>query len=146
MFHFIISGPAEPSQTKTEAAPAAPSGISVLTADKRRYSQKIFNNMDFSVPPPGMNVPPPTSIPPPNFQNPPPFTDENFDAFEENYEGGYEPTQESQWVAPPSTYVGDRPPNSDAPPGDAAYDEKSRDPWQRANGGSASRGVERRYR
>ena len=86
MFHFIISGPAEQSQTKTEAAPAAPSGISVLTADKRRYSQKIFNNMDFSVPPPGMNVPPPTSIPPPNFQNPPPFTDDNFDAFEENYE------------------------------------------------------------
>ena len=47
--------------------------------------------MDFSAPPPGfppqgMNVPPPTSIPPPNFQNPPPFTDENFDAFEENYE------------------------------------------------------------
>ena len=33
MFHFIISGPAEPSQTKTEAAPAAPSGISVLTAE-----------------------------------------------------------------------------------------------------------------
>ena len=45
--------------------------------------------MDFSVPPPGMNVPPPTSIPPPNFQNPPPFTDDNFDAFEENYEVKY---------------------------------------------------------
>ena len=62
------------------------------------------------------------------------------------FQGGYEPTQESQWVAPPSTYLGDRPTNSDAPPGDAAFDEKSRDPWQRANGGSASRGVERRYR
>ena len=48
-----------------------------------------------------------------------------------DYAGGYEPTQESQWVAPPSTYVGGGPhPSSDAPPGDAAYDDR-RDPWER---------------
>jgi len=114
------------------------SGIAVLTADKRDYSKKIIQNMDFSVPPPGMNVPPP-SVPPPNFSAPPPASDD-FDPFAEdqydNYAGGYEPTQESQWVAPPSTYLGGGD-NPDAPPGDAAYEDK-RDPWQR-NGRRGSR-------
>lgn len=108
------------------------SGIAVLTADKREYSKKLFDGVDFSRPPPGMNVPPPNVNVPPNFNAPPP-TGEDFDAAEDNYDyyGGYEPTQESQWVAPPSTYGGDGPPPSgDAPPGDVGYDDK-RDPWQR---------------
>jgi len=124
------------------------SGIAVLTADKRDYSKKIIQNMDFSVPPPGMNVPPP-SVPPPNFSAPPPGSDD-FDPTGEDqfdyYGGGYEPTQESQWVAPPSTYLGSGD-NPDAPPGDAAYEDK-RDPWQR-NGRRTSRespGRDRRRR
>merc|ERR1711874_457287 len=71
-------------------------------------------------PPPGMNIPPP-SVPPPNFSAPPPASDD-FDPTGEDqfdyYGGGYEPTQESQWVAPPSTYLGSGD-NPDAPPGDA---------------------------
>lgn len=112
------------------------SGIAVLTADKREYSKKIFDNIDFSVPPPGMNVPPPSL--PPNFSAPPPGDD--FESHDDNYGdyyGGYEPTQDSQWVAPPSSYQGGGHPNSDAPPGDSAYDDK-RDPWQR-NGRRSSR-------
>lgn len=133
------------------SAEKTPSGIAVLTADKRDYSKKIIQNMDFSVPPPGMNVPPPTVPPgpPPNFSGPPPGADD-FDPFAEdqydNYAGGYEPTQESQWVAPPSTYLGGGD-NPDAPPGDAAYEDK-RDPWQR-NGRRTSRespGRDRRRR
>jgi len=124
------------------------SGIAVLTADKREYSKKIFDNIDFSVPPPGMNVPPP-SVPPPNFSAPPPGSDADFDPIaEDQYDYGYEPTQESQWVAPPSSYLGGGAnPNSDAPPGDTAYEDK-RDPWQR-NGRRTSRespGRDRRRR
>jgi len=116
------------------------------TSDQRDFSKKMFEKMDFSVPPPGMNVPPP-SIPPPNFSAPPPSSGEDFDpAAEDQYDyygGGYEPTQESQWVAPPSTYVGGSHPNSDAPPGDIAYDDK-RDPWQRnGQGGSGGRRTSR---
>merc|ERR1711874_570449 len=74
-------------------------------------------------PPPGMNIPPP-SVPPPNFSAPPPASDD-FDPTGEDqfdyYGGGYEPTQESQWVAPPSTYLGSGD-NPDAPPGDAAHE------------------------
>ena len=124
------------SHSATSNAPSS-SGISVLTADKRGYSRKMFENMDFSRPPPGMNVPPPNM--PTNFSGPPPSDD--FDAMEENFdnfEGGYEPTQEHQWLAPPSAYMGDRPANSDAPPGDAAFDDK-RDPWQRNDGRRDSR-------
>ena len=52
---------------------SAPSGITVMTHDKRVYSQKVIGNMDFTVPPPG--VPPPGvpaqfSLPPPGV--PPP--------------------------------------------------------------------------
>ena len=127
------------NQSATSMGKPNTSGIAVLTADKREYSKKnMFEGMpDFSRPPPGMNVPPPGI--PPNFNAPPP-SGEDFDATEESYDyyGGYEPTQESQWVAPPSTYGGDGPPpNSDAPPGDAGYDDK-RDPWQR-NGRRSSR-------
>lgn len=132
--------------TSADSAPTT-SGIQVLTADKREYSRKIFDNMDFSVPPPGMNIPPPT-IPPPNFNAPPPVGDD-FDAMADNYDDhyGYEPTAESQWTAPPSTYGGDRPINNDAPPGESGYDDK-RDPWQR-NGRRVSRespGRERKRR
>jgi hypothetical protein len=113
------------------SAPPPPGNIAVMTSDKREYSKKIFDTIDFSVPPPGMNIPPP-NVPPPNFAAPPPA--EEFDSHEDNFDfygGGYEPTQESQWVAPPSAYVGGGPPpNSDAPPGDAAYDDK-RDVWER---------------
>lgn len=128
-----IQSSSSDSHSANSNAPTS-SGISVLTADKRGYSRKIFDNVDFSVPPPGMNVPPP-SLPSHNFSAPPPTSDE-FNAFEDEniYEGGYEPTQESQWVAPPSAYLGDRPANADAPPGDAAFDDK-RDPWQRSNNG-----------
>merc|ERR1712156_866060 len=132
------------------SAEKTPSGIAVLTADKRDYSKKIIQSMDFSVPPPGMNVPPP-SIPPPNFSAPPPGSDPDFDPFAEdhfdNYAGGYEPTQESQWVAPPSTYLAGGGDNPDAPPGDTGYEDK-RDPWQR-NGRRGSRespGRDRRRR
>lgn len=110
------------------------SGIAVLTADKREYSKKIFDTIDFSVPPPGL---PHHSVPPPNFSAPPP-TSEDFEAPPEeqyDYYGGYEPTQESQWVAPPSSYS--VPNSGDAPPGETEYYDK-RDPWQR-NGQRGSR-------
>jgi len=126
------------NQAVTNVGKSNSSGIAVLTADKREYSKKMFEGIDFSRPPPGMSVPPPSM--PPNFNAPPP-AGEDFDAAEDQYDyyGGYEPTQESQWVAPPSTYGGDGPPpNSDAPPGDAGYDDNKRDPWQR-NGRRGSR-------
>jgi pre-mRNA 3'-end-processing factor FIP1 len=46
--------PVEPSSSE-------PSGISVMTHDKRIYSSKTLSNMDFSVPPPlcGFSMPPP---------------------------------------------------------------------------------------
>jgi len=95
-----------------------------------------------NVPPPGlppsMNVPPPgmgaisTSGPPPNV---PPTGDYDFSHNDDNYEdyyGGYEPTQESQWQVPPAYQDQTPPPNSDAPPGDAGYDEhkSDADPWK----------------
>jgi len=113
---------------KSSGSGATSSGIAVLTADKRQYSKKIFET-DFSGPPPNFSGPPP------------PAGSEDFDPVAEDsydyYGGGYEPTQESQWVAPPSTYLGAGSSNPDAPPGDAGFEEK-RDPWQR-NGRRTSR-------
>jgi len=130
---------------KSSGSGATSSGIAVLTADKRQYSKKMFET-DFSAPPPPFGAPPPiaglnTALPPPNFSGPPPPAgSEDFDPVAEDsydyYGGGYEPTQESQWVAPPSTYLGGSS-NPDAPPGDAGFEEK-RDPWQR-NGRRPSR-------
>ena len=129
---------------KSSGSGATSSGIAVLTADKRQYSKKMFET-DFSVPPP-FGAPPPiaglnTALPPPNFSGPPPPAgSDDFDPVAEDsydyYGGGYEPTQESQWVAPPSTYLGGSS-NPDAPPGDAGFEDK-RDPWQR-NGRRSSR-------
>ena len=129
---------------KSSGSGATSSGIAVLTADKRQYSKKMFET-DFSVPPP-FGAPPPiaglnTALPPPNYSGPPPPAgSEDFDPVAEDsydyYGGGYEPTQESQWVAPPSTYLGGSS-NPDAPPGDAGFEDK-RDPWQR-NGRRSSR-------
>ena len=136
-----LSQKVDSSPTPSTAGPPPPSGISVMTSDKRNFSKKMFENVDFSVPPPGMSLPPP-GLPPPNF--PPPSVDDFDPHKEENYYGGgYEPTQESQWVAPPSSYVGGGPPpNSDAPPGDAAYDGK-RDPWERNGSNSGARRTSR---
>jgi len=131
---------------KSSGSGATSSGIAVLTADKRQYSKKMFET-DFSGPPPNFSGPPPpiaglnTALPPPNFSGPPPPAgSEDFDPVAEDsydyYGGGYEPTQESQWVAPPSTYLGGSS-NPDAPPGDAGFEDK-RDPWQR-NGRRSSR-------
>jgi len=131
---------------KSSGSGATSSGIAVLTADKRQYSKKMFET-DFSGPPPNFSGPPPpiaglnTALPPPNFSGPPPPAGaEDFDPVAEDsydyYGGGYEPTQESQWVAPPSTYLGGSS-NPDAPPGDAGFEDK-RDPWQR-NGRRSSR-------
>jgi hypothetical protein len=44
------------------ASPDAVAPISVMTSDKRVYSKKVIDTIDFSVPPPGL-VPP--GIPPP---------------------------------------------------------------------------------
>lgn len=125
-----------------------PSGSGALTADFSLPPPGIPppgipppNAMNLPPPglPPSMNVPPPglahipASGPPPNI---PPSGDFDFSHNDENYEdyyGGYEPTQESQWQVPPTFQ--DRqgpPPNSDAPPGDAGYDEhkSDTDPWK----------------
>jgi len=116
---------------KTTPKESEPSGITVMTHDKRVYSQKVIGNMDFSVPPPGVpppGVPPPFSLPPPGV--PPPGTDvisvpppgtesslppptmgefppgDPFGEFGDGggadfYGGGYEPTAEAQWSVPP---------------------------------------------
>lgn len=137
-----VSNPPPPVPPGTGPAP-----IVVMTSDKRAFSKKVFETMDFSVPPPGL-LPTPTNVPPPTmrpeFQAPPPPHAAAFDgSTHEDYEFyGYEPTQESQWVAPPSTYEGGGPPpNSDAPPGDTSYDDKRGDVWERS--GSASRRTSR---
>merc|ERR1712013_325367 len=51
-----------------------PSGIQVMTHEKRIYPSKVIGSMDFSVPPPGFDpsLPPPTGGPPPDLSGPPP--------------------------------------------------------------------------
>ncbi len=118
-----------------EESSSGPAPIAVMTSDKRIYSKKVLENMDFSVPPPGL---PPPGIPPPTraapagaFDGPPPsheMVEYPEDPFGHDYDSmysGYEPTMESQWSAPPPAAVG-----GDAPPGDTSYEGCERDVWR----------------
>jgi len=124
---------------------SAPSGITVMTHDKRVYSQKVIGNMDFTVPPPGVPPPgvpaqfslPPPGVPPPTggegLPVPPPGTDASvpppmgefppgdpFGEFSEggaDYYGGYEPTAEAQWTVPPPATQWTAPPGEHHYPG-----------------------------
>eukprot|EP00088_Acartia_fossae_P058811 TRINITY_DN6925_c0_g1_i6.p1 TRINITY_DN6925_c0_g1~~TRINITY_DN6925_c0_g1_i6.p1 ORF type:complete len:549 (-),score=197.39 TRINITY_DN6925_c0_g1_i6:78-1724(-) len=62
-------GPMKISSTLKQVEPTKqePSGITVMTHDKRIYSNKVLSNMDFSLPPPsmgsgGFSMPPPTVL------------------------------------------------------------------------------------
>ena len=48
---------------------------------------------------------------------------------EDPYYGGYEPTMESQWEAPPSASGSSHPPG-EAPPGDPTYDDRRERDWR----------------
>jgi len=107
-----------------EIKPDTPSGISVMTHEKRVYSNKVIGQMDFSLPPPGGFSMPPPSLPPPGlpppvitsgeetpvapvvaeYPPPDPFGDAD------PYAGGYEPTAEAQWSVPPPHYDTSLPP------------------------------------
>ena len=96
----IMSGP-PPNNSSGGSLPVKkdePSGITVMTHEKRIYSNKVLSAMDFSVPPPGFNLPPP-GVPPPNIEN----NDFNpSDPFGEgDMMGGFEPTAQAQWSLPP---------------------------------------------
>jgi len=101
MMDKILGGP--PPAKRDE-----PSGITVMTHEKRVYSNKVMTNMDFSVPPPGFSLPPPGMPPPgvegeggaPGGEFPP---SDPFGEFGEGdiYSGGYEPTASAQWTVPP---------------------------------------------
>merc|ERR1719397_606944 len=105
-----LSGP-PPARKELE-----PSGIQVMTHEKRVYPSKVLGNMDFSVPPPGFDptLPPPTGgPPPPDLSGPPPSGEfppsDPFGEYSEvdPYSGGYEPTASAQWSAPPPGYGGE---------------------------------------
>merc|ERR1719211_735084 len=105
-----LSGP-PPSRKELE-----PSGIQVMTHEKRVYPSKVLGNMDFSVPPPGFDptLPPPTGgPPPPDLSGPPPSGEfppsDPFGEYSEvdPYSVGYEPTASAQWSAPPPGYGGE---------------------------------------
>ena len=96
----FMSGP-PPNTPNASSLPGKkdePSGITVMTHEKRIYSNKVLSAMDFSVPPPGFNVPPP-GVPPPNIES----NDFNpSDPFGEgDMMGGFEPTAQAQWSLPP---------------------------------------------
>jgi len=106
-----MAGP-PPSRKELE-----PSGISVMTHEKRIYPGKVLSNMDFSVPPPGFDpsLPPPSGGsggPPPDLSAPPPSGEfpptDPFGEYSEAdpYSGGYEPTASAQWSAPPPGFGG----------------------------------------
>ena len=117
-----------------EAKPPEPSGITVMTHDKRIYSNKVANTLDFSIPPPmgGFSMPPPGlgSEPPPVIPTTAPPTEEfsasefpasefpPAEAFgEDPYSGGFnEPTAEAQWNVPPPVYNTSLPPPGLPPP------------------------------
>ncbi|CAB4055798.1 FIP1L1 [Lepeophtheirus salmonis] len=133
--------PLPPPQAPTTAAattvPPVPSSIAVMTHDKREYSKKVISEIDFSVPPPGMtgiptvgttpnvNLPPPPipHIPPGEFPQEDPFDYPSYSG------GGYEPTMEAQWTAPP---------------GDRDYDDRNND-WNRSSSRRSSRDERREY-
>merc|ERR1719373_556351 len=91
--HSNSSNPANLPIKKDE-----PSGITVMTHEKRIYSNKVLSAMDFSVPPPGFNVPPP-GVPPPNIENNEFNPSDPFG--EGDMMGGFEPTPQAQWSLPP---------------------------------------------
>ena len=155
------------SSSSSSSTPSAPAPIPTMTSDKRQFSKggpsssssslRGPMDIDLSRPPPGMpppGMPPPTSRPPPGFDGPPPPPhhhgppppgpgdfppDDPFGHGHEydRYYGGYEPTMESQWAAPPSADRGGPPP-ADAPPGDPTYgdDHRDREPWRERGSGS----------
>jgi len=121
---------------QVEVKPEEPSGITVMTHEKRIYSNKVINEIyDFSLPPPGgvptigsgagFSVPPPvipSELPPPTSEQ---FTPGQFpasefppaEAFSEQpYSAGYEPTAEAQWSLPPPHYNTSLPPPTLQPP------------------------------
>ena len=94
------------SPPPTQGKDLEPSGISVITHEKRIYPSKVVRWMDFSVPPPGF----PPSLPPPPVTDlsGPPLTMGDFpvsDPFGEYcasdpYTGLYEHTAAAQWMEP----------------------------------------------
>ena len=96
----ILAGPppTTPTASSLSGKKDEPSGITVMTHEKRIYSNKVLSAMDFSVPPPGFNLPPP-GVPPPNIES----NDFNpSDPFGEgDMMGGFEPTAQAQWSLPP---------------------------------------------
>jgi len=86
-----------------------PSGITVMTHEKRVYSTKVMGTMDFSMPPPGFDpgLPPPGGPPPDAGPVPPPMGEfppsDPFGEYSEGdpFQGGYEPTASAQWSVPP---------------------------------------------
>ena len=90
--------PNTPNASSLPGKKDEPSGITVMTHEKRIYSNKVLSAMDFSVPPPGFNLPPP-GVPPPNIES----NDFNpSDPFGEgDMMGAYEPTAQAQWSLPP---------------------------------------------
>ena len=94
----IRSGPPPANASSLPGKKDEPSGITVMTHEKRIYSNKVLSAMDFSVPPPGFNLPPP-GVPPPNIET----NDFNpSDPFGEgDMMGGFEPTAQAQWSLPP---------------------------------------------
>jgi len=135
----IVNKPKIVSTLKqVEVKPEEPSGITVMTHEKRIYSNKVISEIyDFSLPPPGgvsvptlgggagFSVPPPvipSELPPPTSEE---FTPAQFpasefppaEAFSEQpYSGGYEPTAEAQWSLPPPHYNTSLPPPNLQPP------------------------------
>ena len=74
-------GPMKISSTLKQVEPVKqePSGITVMTHDKRIYSNKVLSNMDFSLPPPsmgsgGFSMPPPSVLGGSGTTDPPPAT------------------------------------------------------------------------
>lgn len=115
---------------KVSSVPDTPSGISVITHERRIYSNKVMSNMDLSVPPPGGFSVPPPGLPPPVISSEPSSTpapvagDFPTDPFGETdpYAGGYEPTAEAQWSFPPPVYDTSLPPPGLAPYGGPPQD------------------------
>ncbi|XP_030749613.1 pre-mRNA 3'-end-processing factor FIP1 [Sitophilus oryzae] len=86
---FMQGSNIRPIQTTTKAnEPPKMNTIQVMTADRREYSRK-----------PGF---PDMSVPPPNsFSDPFPPPEYGFNPEPEPFYGGYEPTQDSQWMDGP---------------------------------------------
>merc|ERR1719373_463116 len=144
----IMSGPPPHSNSSNPAnlpiKKDEPSGIAVMTHEKRIYSNKVLSAMDFSVPPPGFSVPPP-GIPPPNLENNEFNPSDPFHEYNEsdNMMGGFEPTASAQWSVPPPAGAGldpaahsgpppGYPPHAGPPPdlrpdGDSSYSDRYRD-------------------